>query len=82
VLNDNSYYRYTVLSVLDAIGDYMSKEPEFNYYKDELTRLKADKCNYPISIKLFSEFDNTKQLDLNADSVPVLIEFLKKFGGL
>lgn len=52
-------------------------EKEWNYYESQLKELNT-KSEYPLSIKLFDgEGGNTKQLDLNEESIPVLIEFLK-----
>lgn len=48
-----------------------------NYHKDQLNRLVD--CDYFKSIKVFDGSGNsTKQMDLNSESIPALIEFLKK----
>ena len=48
-----------------------------SYYKNELNRLKDSE--YFKSVKLFDgNGENTKQMDLNSESIPVLIEFLQK----
>jgi hypothetical protein len=48
-----------------------------NYYKNQLAKLKPD-GEYPVSLKLYDgQGSSTNQMDLNTDSIPVLIEFLK-----
>jgi hypothetical protein len=48
-----------------------------DYYKDQLKRLKNGE--YQKSLKLFDGNGNaTNQMDLNIDSIPVLIQFLQK----
>jgi hypothetical protein len=48
-----------------------------SYYASELKALKDG--NFPKSVKIFDgEGNQTKQLDLNAESIPVLIEYLKR----
>lgn len=48
-----------------------------NYYKNQLSKLNLDQ-EYPTSLKIFDGHGkSTNQMDLNTESIPVLIEFLK-----
>lgn len=50
---------------------------KFNYYQDQLNRLKD--VEYFKSVKVFDgNGEHTKQMDLNIESIPTLIEFLTK----
>jgi len=56
----------------------MQDKKEFNYYESQLSKLKPE-SEFPTSIKIFDgEGNQTNQMDLNAESIPVLIEFLNK----
>lgn len=47
-----------------------------NYYESQLEKLKPTK--YPLALKLVDEHGNiTNYIDLNAESIPVIIEYLK-----
>jgi len=49
-----------------------------NYYVDQLNRIQTDKL---IRCKFISEYGtlhDTKWIDLNSESIPKIIEFLKK----
>ena len=49
----------------------------FNYYKHELEQLKNSE--YFKSIKLFDGIgNNTNQMNLNVESIPILIKFLER----
>ena len=48
-----------------------------NYYKNQLSKLNLDQ-EYTTSLKIFDGHGkSTNQMDLNTESIPVLIEFLK-----
>lgn len=48
-----------------------------NYYEHELGKLQGS--SYPFSVQLYDGLGNkTKTLDLNRESVPVIIEWMKK----
>lgn len=46
------------------------------YYKDQLSRLSNDK--YFKAVKFSSSLDDTNYLDLTSESIPIIINFLKK----
>lgn len=51
---------------------------KFNYYKDQLDRLKPDNKQHQ-SIKLFDgQGNSTNQMDLNLESIDVLLKYLQK----
>jgi len=60
----------------------MQKEKDKTYYESEMLKLKVKECNYTVSVKFSSELGETKNLNLNADSVDVFIKFIKQFKGV
>lgn len=48
---------------------------DYNYYKEELERINID-SEYPMSFKIFNDEGNTKQMNLNLESIDELIIFL------
>ena len=56
----------------------MPKKDVFNYYESELSRLDLTSA-YPTSVKFFDgEGNQTKQLDLNAESIREIQKVFKK----
>lgn len=56
----------------------MSRAKVFNYYESELNQLKPDDT-YSQSVVIYDgQGGKTKTLSLTSESIPVLIQFLKK----
>lgn len=53
----------------------MSAEDK-QYYRFELGRVKALETGYPISVKFVSDLGESRNLNLNLDSIQVIREFL------
>ena len=47
----------------------------YKYYEEQLKMLRRDK--WPMKIKITSSDTNTHFLDVNQESIPVLLKFLK-----
>lgn len=56
----------------------MTKQKEFNYYESELSQLKPDNEYSQSMVISDGQGNKTKTLALNSESIPVLIDFLKK----
>lgn len=48
----------------------------YNYYMKQLNRLDSN-SDHPLSIKVYNDKGSTKQMNLNSESIPVLIEYLR-----
>lgn len=56
----------------------MPKAKEFNYYESELSQLKPDDTYSQAVVIHDGQGGKTKTLSLTSESIPVLIQFLKK----
>jgi hypothetical protein len=51
------------------------KMAEYNYYKEQLKRVQIEEN---LRLKIYGEFGETNVLDLNRESVPIIIHFLSE----
>lgn len=53
---------------------------DYNYYKEQLEKINIDSI-YPVGVKFFApenESENTKQMNLNLESIPEIRKFLDR----
>lgn len=62
----------------EAINRFLDKKPEFNYYKEQLDKIKLDATYNGNIIVSDNCGEKTKTLDINLESIPEIRKFLDR----